>query len=146
MPEISTPIKDRLEAGSLIPEESQVAYHCVVHILIPNRDRFGQMISGEEEAERYLGEILDEEFLDWDYLTASDPETGEAIEGPDGFCRPIRVEVSEPYVTSTFLEEYFTPDGDFEEDDEGPEEDGGSADDNEGTESASGERAGERGK
>jgi hypothetical protein len=106
MPDISSPIKERLAYESDLPEATQVAYHAVVHLLIPCVDPFGIAIDDESAAMEYVSETLRDNFLDWGYVVAIDPDTGEALEG-DGLetkQTPIAVTVCAPYVEGSFLE------------------------------------------
>jgi hypothetical protein len=105
MPEIQSPIKDRLPYDSEIPAATQKAFHAVVHLVIPSVDPFGVAIDDESGAMEYLSETLRDNFLDWGYVVAIDPETGEALEGEGLETKqtPIPILVSSPYVEGTFL-------------------------------------------
>ena len=122
MPGIITPIKDRLPAGTPRSENTQLVYHTVVHILIPTRDRFGQPISSPADAERYLTEILSEEFLDWNF--APNPDSSSPYPHPLHTLESL--EVSDPYVVGSFLSDDAGPDDDpFIESVDGYEDDFG---------------------
>jgi hypothetical protein len=105
MPEIASPIKDRLPSDSPIPAGTQKAFHAVVHLVIPSIDPYGLAIADSEAAMAYVTETLCDKFLDWGYVVAIDPETGEAIEydAPDRLQTPIPVTVCSPYVEDSFF-------------------------------------------
>jgi hypothetical protein len=84
------------------PTGQQRAYHAVVHLLVPCFDQNGNPVVSKTEAEDYISETLRGLFLDWGYVRAIDPETGEAVDGPEGMQTPLELTVCRPYVEGTF--------------------------------------------
>lgn len=98
------PIAESLPYDSVILDggTTQPAYHAVVHLLVPCFDRNGNPVDSEAAAQDYVSETLRGLFLDWGYVRATDPETGEAIEGEEGMQSPIPITVCRPYIEGTF--------------------------------------------
>lgn len=84
--------------------ETQPAWHAVVHLVVPCFDRNGNPVDSVAAAQDYISETLRNQFLDWGYLRATDPETGEPVEGDIGLQQPIPIVVCQPYVEGTFLD------------------------------------------
>jgi len=84
------------------PLGQQPAYHAVVHLLVPCFDAAGNPVTSQAEAEDYIAETLRGQFLDWGYVHATDPETGDVIEGPEGMQSPVEITVCRPYIEGTF--------------------------------------------
>ena len=108
------PIDERLSLDSEIPDGTQVAFHAVVHLLVPCVDRAGNPIRDIIDASDYIAETIRDEFLDWGYVMGIDQETGEASTNPDDRQSPIEIIVSRPYVEGTFI----STDNDEDESDE----------------------------
>ncbi len=81
---------------------NQPAYYAVVHLLVPCFDRNGNPVESQAEAEDYISETLRGLFLDWGYVRAIDPETGQTVEGPEGMQTPLEIVVCRPYIEGTF--------------------------------------------
>ena len=89
------PIAESLPYDSDVPEEVQNAWHAVVHLVVPCRDRNGAPVDTETEACDYIAETLRERFLDWGYVETAGRDRQ----------RPIPISVSRPYVEGTFLDD-----------------------------------------
>ena len=89
------PIAESLPYDSDAPEEVQVAWHAVVHLVVPCRDRNGAPVDIETEACDYIAEALRGRFLDWGYVGTAEGDRQ----------RPIPISVSRPYVEGTFLDD-----------------------------------------
>lgn len=63
--------------------ELVAAHHAVVHVVTPSL--------GEAEARAHIEQVLSSHFLDWGYVRAFDPETGEVVAGEHGLQTPIAV-------------------------------------------------------
>ena len=103
---VPNPIGDSLPRDSEIPEGRQIAFHAVVHLVIPAFDPDGNQIRTTVHAEDYVSAQLRGLFLDWAYVEATNPDTGKPIPMTGwNKQRPIKITVCDPYVERTFLTE-----------------------------------------
>lgn len=82
-----------------LPEQTQPAYHAVVHLVVPGTHNGGPHHGepiGEAGAADYIAETLRDQFLDWQYVTIYE-------DGDGAYQSPIHITVSKPYVEGTFL-------------------------------------------
>lgn len=79
------------------PTGSQPAFHAVVHLVIPGVDEDGRPMDADAASE-WISEALRERFLDWAFVPATDPETGEVGD----LQEPISIQVCQPYIEGTF--------------------------------------------
>jgi hypothetical protein len=101
---VNNPIAESLPYDSPVPDELQwqPAWHAVIHVLLPHTDKNGTLVVSTADAEDYISETLRGQFLDWGYVRAIDPETGEPVEGESGMQGPLRIHVLDPYIEGTF--------------------------------------------
>lgn len=99
---VKNPIAESLPYDSSVSDDTQPAWHAVVHLCIPHIDENGTPVDTVAAAEDYIAETLRDKFLDWGYVRATDPETGEAVPGWVGMQIPIPITVCDPYVEGTF--------------------------------------------
>lgn len=84
-------------------QPTQTVHHVSVHLVIPAIDSDGTPITTAEDAQKYLAQTLGAGFLDWEYVRATDPATGEPVAGTEGLCTPIPAEVPLPYNDGDFF-------------------------------------------
>ena len=104
-----SPIEARLPYDAAVPAGTQVAFHAVVHLVIPCVDAFGTPVGNVDDACDYVSETLRDQFLDWGYVVAVDLETGAPVEGAGRHQVPVAITVCEPYVEGTFLDDPGAP-------------------------------------
>lgn len=69
--ELTHPIDTVLPLDAESGDRSQRTYHAVVHLVVPDCDRYGNVIDTTAAASDYIAETLRDRFLDWGYVSSA---------------------------------------------------------------------------